>query len=491
MDHAILPGAPEGGCGRGTGVNPYGRTYPFVTANADAHAILSELRLTHEVRDLVLPLRVAWLWGFDRAFHDPPGGSLGFAGTTATIPAPVHTVDIVIIDTAGTVVFNSTAASVFRTTHLSDCHTHHYWETASGTLKVVQHRGFHGTEQAWAVPRDIRPADGALDERTSIAIPDRVRSVTVLAHDLINGGVNSQAVAGNVALTGGYNTEIATRAAPRGVRTVNQITISAAPGSGRGRKPGCEAPVQQFYSINGVVPDKYGNIAIQGFDCAWERQPIQTMLTHVFPRTAIPTKATTHLGDNCTPCCTCEDFVRVQKGVLRVWKKARRAAFAAEQTRDRFKWIIGRWLADRACRAKRLVQATFTPHGRYYVEFAAAIINNTDHCMLNLQLDIEVLDGSPALDPYPGSVTVIDAYGDMVQYELLQYEELPPETPTYIARWQLIQPQSSAIVRGRLMARKVLKPGTQAVIRLTARQVPETPGQINLPQAIEYTITWK
>ena len=140
-------------------------------------------------------------------------------------------------------------------------------------------------------------------------------------------------MAGHVRFLSGFNTvQTPDETKLSGLQRVTKLTLSATPGSGLGRYPGCESPDIVIREINGQRPDEHGRFLLSATGCYWVRQPQNTVPG---ARNLLALEPTTlQIGNDCGPCCVRDDYVRVYKGLRRVWQTYKEIGQRAVTTRD-------------------------------------------------------------------------------------------------------------------------------------------------------------
>ncbi len=241
----------------------------------------------------------------------------------------------------------------------------------------------------------IEPTDGRLDPRTIELIPRHVTQLVVRDED----GTLVELPAGtNVAIQGGYNVEIAseqfdTDGSVAGV----ELTVSADPGSGLGRYPGCEATVY-LQTINKVGPDDKGNIRIRFAgpgsskqNCYWLERPVADIGDNaevsVEPNTL-------KLHNNCGPCCKCSDMLNVYQAIRRLYNKYKRLGRRAEIVRDTLRAIHDRWRQSAECRSSTALRATLMPLSNCKMAFGVGLCNNLSDNLKGMRLKIDFTGSS-------------------------------------------------------------------------------------------------
>jgi hypothetical protein len=440
---------PDGG--RGIGVNPRGSDFPFVRPSADVRGLLADAYLAHESRDATPPLRVARIVGL----------ADGFA--TGTAPARA---EIRIADGAGFVVFDS-AGVPYSGAPFGPRLLIHEWTSDVAVCRIVQHTAFPPGEGR-DVPADLSPVDGTLDARVGVPMPRRVRRF----HEM----VENHATAGSVVFANGHNIEIAVGHTTVGLRSVTQLTFSATPGSGLGRFPGCVDPELVLRSFNGVRGDDRGDFRLDASGCYFVRQPVAGSGAGA---DVVP--ATLRVGNDCGPCCECDDYVRVQRGALGVWGRISAVGVGAEATRDEFASVVAAWQAEKACVDAKVVEVTLAPFGGIYVEVVVSVCNHSAQCLVDVSVTLSVETDAGAVTLVGEATTITDVRGNQRLYA-------PGGDGPWTAFFDAIQAMSSGTFRTRFAIPLASAGTTVAATAAASAPAPLPPGVL-LPQATTTTIT--
>jgi hypothetical protein len=268
--------------------------------------LLADFYLAHEVRDARLPLRLTWLHGFCRA--QSSCGSDGAAPSDSSEPS--HEADLVVKDSDGRVVFDSTRAAWFFARGWADRFRLYEWRTDAAVCRALVHAGTNDAEDVRVFPVELVPERAVLDERTAEVVPRRVTGFVV----------NGEQFGGEVEFVLGYNVTMDPVGAVAAPRAGTRVVVTAEPGAGLGRYPSCDEPDTVIRRINGVGPDAAGNVALSAAGCYWAERPVLSQAA-----TADLLPAALRLNNNCGPCCECTDYENTYRGVRHLSESARGA----------------------------------------------------------------------------------------------------------------------------------------------------------------------
>lgn len=428
VDVPLPPGSwailPEGG--RPTGPPTGGSKYPFVDPEPTLRGIVADFWLAHSDPGVVPPLSVTRLSGLDRAVN---GGVVVGPDVAST-----HAVDVAVADGRGLVIFDSTTAPYYYAVAYGPRLAIHEWRTADATCRLAQHTAVASAADAALLPRTITPARGALDARTSLVLPPRVRSLGT-----------DPAAPGGVTLVAGYNVALTPGAGP-------SVTIAAVAGAGAGRAPGCGGgEADALRTINGQGPDpRTGNLALDTSGCYYFRR-VWIHPDDAAPGVLVRLDGTLKVGNDCKPCCACADYADVQAGVLAGW--AGYEAIAADVGRmvDRYAAMVARWDAARACREARAVKLNAMAYNAD-VDVVVTLVNPSDACAYAVIL-VATIDPAPfvPMTVDPQASYRIDEGGGSVPVAPTFAAPSPGTPGTVAVAWPFLPPGITVGFRFRLV----------------------------------------
>ena len=370
--------------------------FPFLDADPRLAGVLADAYVAYPGgATAVPPLRVAWLAGLDAIQN---GGTPGpTSDSSPYTPTPGHAADVVVLDSAGAVVFDSTAAgAAYAATNFGANAVVHEWALAPAVCRLVQRRPA-APGPITLLPAALVPADGRLDARCCAPAGPALTGLQV--------GSTGAVQAGDLRLQAGYNVTLTPGPTQTvGRRRVTPVVVAAAPGGGIGRAPGCTAITDPaLRAINGTAGDAHGNFNLAAGGCLWCRQPVAG---------GTPTPATLAIGGDCQPCCTCADYLAVHQAVLRTWGALGVAAGAAKASALLMAGQVDRWAAQKACREAQAVRinALASPP---YIDVAASLCNVTGACLVNSVLTISAgyADPTTTVAMVAGSAVTADGTG--------------------------------------------------------------------------------
>ena len=335
-----------------------GSNYPFVRPSEDVRQLLGDFYLSFERREVaVTRLSVACLFGFGDSGGTPPAGF-----------SPTHPYDILVESGSGETVFDSCDAD-FVSRPWTDRMQILEWRTALAVCRCVQYLSWTLEDYLEGRVRQynqyITVENGELDARTWAELPARVRSIRV----------GNAVLRGAILLDSGYNCSLQEPAATAadltaisavtvqasdtliaGRRLGKSIILTASPGDGLGRYPGCEENEQPgIKSLAAAVPDSHGNVSLDATECFRVMQPLLPIRSlpqqYQYDTVSHPPEGASsslQLCNDCGPCCDCSYFVRVYAGVRRQWDLWKELAGQAGNARDLLVDLINRWNAAKS-----------------------------------------------------------------------------------------------------------------------------------------------
>jgi hypothetical protein len=442
-----------------------GHDYPLVDPSDDIRYLLADAYLSYDDPvdyDLtVVPgcgtptpgwqpaFSIKWLFGAGCAYSHKP----------AWAPTPTHDVDILVVDANDNTVFDSTTAT-FKTKEWSDRLMIYEWTGSDAVMRIVVHTKW---QDDTVTPQDydehIMPADGRLDVRTVTRMPKRVKSITV--------GLTT--MTGEIELESGFNIKtietgdiqdgddvLATQLRGRpgqpvgGGRAGKRFSINAIPGAGLGRWPGCDDEVLTINRINSTAPGDRGDFLFSTErskpPCYWFERP--STLISAWPRVTDVTPATLQLHNNCVPCCSCDDFVEVKKGIDSVYGRWLTLGRSAERIRNTYAVNRTRWLAQKDCRESQPQRLTLVTACEGLVGIGYSFCHMARECEgpLEVTFTFETFTGSSeSIIPATYDFSLVGARtrkneitGGMKPYEM------GGTMPTVTAYWDLLNAYSAA-----------------------------------------------
>lgn len=411
--------------------------YPFTPDHAFG-VVVEDLWLgvIDPQREHARPFRVSWLYGF------------GAVPATEAY-APVHVRDLIVVDAAGAVAFDSRDAAYAEVAWGSSRFVGH-WRMADGrTLQAVGRTG-----PAGGVADHLVADDAWLDERAVGRAADRVTAVTV-------GG---DPLDGVIGLEGGYNVAFEAQADARRRRVIRVVGEA---GAGAGRFPGCgETPAPLVRRINRVAPTADGRFFLRTGDC------------HRFGDAGAATVA---LVNDCTPCCPCSAYADTYAGLARTWAAWAEASAVLESVRDQHRDNVDRWNAAAAAAAAAPVQTLTRSLGGRRAYVGATYCNTSDCCRTNAEVRVTVVPysgGLPATLPDPPTV-VKAATRDACQAGAEAYAPIVAAAadgwPVLVFRFDTIRRLQPAVIEAQLR-RAAVQPGDAAKVVVTVHADPLADG---------------
>jgi len=388
------------------------------------------------------PFHVKWLYGPGCINNSNP----------AWAPTPTHAADILIVDDNDRILFDSTTAPDFLSKPWGDRLHVYIWEKPEDYIRasIVVHTKWNSIDDTIAVPREydkyLAPEHATIDARCVERRPKRVRSFTVVLDEITRCGVE---------FVEGYNMEIIhTGEVLRDNRVIQQVSMAAIPGAGLGIYPGCPPEPLVIRRINEIRPTDPGDFYMAATDCYYVRRP--TTLLSTDPRITEPEAAMLQLGNDCIPCCPCEDYVAVAEYMNRVRDRYWLTGRKAEDTRDLYHENRERWLERSCCFEARKLRLSLQPQLCPHLDVVAQFCNDTDECVENLELTIDFeqivfASNSAEGNPVPGFTFAkgVDQQPGRRSGSTSRYN-LEGAWPQFKAFWEYVEPYQDVWVKFRL-----------------------------------------
>lgn len=443
-----------------------GLDYPFVSPGLNANPtylldvreLFADFYLSYDDRGYYWsepantnPLRVYWLYGFGEG----SAFSLGQNPVPEVpIPTPTHAKDLIVIDSQNRVVFDSTQADEYDDTTIWGDHYRiiewrrnekptNYQRQQRTICRVVQFLHLHTNTEIPERPISFCPRNAVLDERTIEKIPKRVLAMRVQTGDCVSEWFHDK-----VTFVNGHNTELTIGEGATILANVPSLTTSlrkntnigfrVAAGAGKGQygicasgvceedpptgvcEPGqdisvniCdEAEGESIKTLNGVPPDKNGNISINASDCLFVRKPatyINNTPRNTYTVNGQEVRPVMQVGGDCGPCCACEDYVETAKYLTKVAQQYGVIGERVQGLQDLHKKNIERWNEQRDCRLSKPLRLLLVTQPCPCIDVVAMYCNQCDDCAENVRLTI-----SFSSSPSGGSGTIDPRYTELV-----------------------------------------------------------------------------
>lgn len=453
-----------------------GRNYPFRTAHA-LRELIGDCYLLYRDDDceLLPPFSFRWLYGFGcndvtgdddnlvsqlnlLALPGSPGPFSDLEVESGEIPiTPVHASDLVVEDSAGTVVFDTRDADRYVVNKWGAAFLVHEWANTDSdeVLRLVQRNARESGEPMPIFDVYIEPVNALLDARTCAQQLPRLRSLRKEGGDMLQG---------QISLLNGYNTtlELATTAAADGGRNSSTITFNAGPGLGDGQFPtGCEDEDEIVVRyLGGIGPRSDGNFAMDAANCYKSERPVFEEV-NASPRRVAITAGALQLSNDCGPCCDCGDYVKVYEALRRLRDRLAALFERANVTRLQYAQNASRFTQQADCRRNNPIRATATRICPDEVAFTIGFCNNTDECVTNLIMPISFdyleggLSAGTALDPPESQPAKSQAFRagnasdeccENFQGERKDFYRIGGTYPHLYAAWDRVDPGGTAYV---------------------------------------------
>lgn len=287
-----------------------------------------------------------------------------------------------------------------------------------------------------------------LDPRTYNRLPSQLTSIATRS--------------GITELIAGFNYRIDVEPIPvvDGQRRQTRIVFNAIPGAGEGRFSDCGEAVSPIRRIGGREAGADGNFVLDADGCFRLQRPLSIFEDEDgrianygnLDLSAEDARHAIQINADCGPRCPDSYYLRVHRGMLRMWDRWKEAAQAVEQVRDDYNIIKARWDAQRACRLENPIKLVISPERGCKFTLGGLLCNMTGVCLISLEMrfKVEVFDGGV---PDLGILTGSPCAQAVIRGSFTEGQEaydVGGDWPQYVADFPFASPQDSSSVRFRL-----------------------------------------
>ena len=437
---------PYGRSGLGLSQGQSGLNYPFVLPSEDIRYLLADFFLAFEdegdydpaVPKFSGPYTIAWMYGL---------GCLETAAPDWT-PTPTHDVDLIVKDSTGAIVFDSTTVEDFTSFDWGPAWRIYEWFSTTAICRLVVHTKWN-PETTQPLPRNydehILPENGLLNDRAVVKLPKRVRSLSAVLDTISRQATD---------LVAGYNVRIDVEQVPfrSGGRSETRLVFNAIPGEGQGRYDDCGVAVDYIRRINGVSPTSTGEFLFVAKDCMFTRTPMEQ--TSVDPVRFRPQYETDPLaphlllGNDCGRCCECDDFVQLANDIHTERDLYQDIGDSVSQARELYIQNRETWIKKTKCYRTPL-RLTLVAQTGAYIDVVGQYINQTDQCLRDLALTF-ACTSDPEATPDPKTVKYATLRDTSIPKKKNQQYTMDGTWGEFKAYWDSVKPGDTVRVRFRL-----------------------------------------
>lgn len=263
----------------------------------------------------------------------------------------------------GSVAFTSTGSNFIQTAIGS-------WTLLEWANSTAAARLLLNTEKVAEFSWPVALTNAILVGHATQPLQPIVRSITV----------DGETYTGTVEIVGGYNIlteEVPTIGASR-PRNTSRVRIRGMPGDGVGTYPDCDAEEDPaIYTINGVGPDGQGNFILDPRDCYRGQVPVTN------PLGGPPWQFEDNsykLFNDCSPCCDCDDYIKVYDELLReVYEAAKTVSTRFYNVKTDYSSRVDEIEAQKTCREEPTLELRMD--GRHgWCVYVQLIVRNNGGC---------------------------------------------------------------------------------------------------------------
>jgi hypothetical protein len=315
-----------------------------------------------------------------------------------------------------------------------------------------------------------------IDPRTYSRVPGRLSTL--------------QGNTGPVELVAGYNMRIDVEpiSVADGKRRQTRIVFNAIPGAGLGRFSDCGEERSPIRRIGGREAGSDGNFLLDADGCFRIQRPVSIFEEDDVGRIAVygdtgigeaDAKHALRIDSDCAPLCPDSYYIRVHRGMLRMWDRWKTLAEDLEAVRDDYRTVKARWDAQRACRLANPIRLVVAAEKGCKFTIGGLFCNMSGVCLANTEIRFKLtLRDRDAVDLATGSPcsqAVIQSSFTKGQ----EYYDMGGTWPQYFASFPYINSQDTSSVRFR-----VCVPGCTSTKSLQVEMTvhgPDVEGSENYP----------
>lgn len=372
-----------------------GLDYPLVAPTEDVRYLIADFELSFD--DLgeygagpkvVPPLKIKYLYNVGCVDYGRPEGF--------PTPRNADKADIQIVDSAGTVVFDTFAGGTGDSIKDWGADYKLYsWKKSNQICSLLAYKTWQpDAYKNGEGPRRrnydkyLAPVNAQIDSRAVYKMPKRLRSLSVKSSPNCNTVCGPYT--GRISFRNGFNTTLTTADTTiNNFRVNTAITFSAIAGSGAGKYSSCpdtSIVAQSITKINGATAPG-GDFVIAATDCLWAKKPTTRPAgaAYVIPSPTVPQQ----IGGNCGPCCKCEDYAAAAEEINRVQAFYVQIGDRVNNVKFQHEANIERWLAQQSCSINPL-KLLLVPQRCPYMDVVAMICNPCQECINNSLITVSL-----------------------------------------------------------------------------------------------------
>lgn len=434
---------PHGRNGIGIAQPESGKDYPLVSPSDDVRYLLADFYLAYDdpadyddtVDPFTPPFKITWLYMEANGTENGP---------IDDFPDGVHAADVIITDADDRTVFDSTGADAEDRDWGTRLHIY-CWETSTAVCRMVTHTKW--SPDATPTPHEydqyIAPESAELDGHVVRRMPKRVKSLTVVLTTVNDGPVDF--IAGNNMAMSSLDPLV------RKHRNVRQISMGAVPGAGTGIAPGCTPTALVIRRVNQIPPTAAGDFLLSATGCFYARQP--AAIVQEVPRLSAVIPSMLQIGNDCSPCCACDDYVSTARYMNTVGAQYQTIGEQLQEYATTHADNVSRWDVAKSCIESRPLRLALQPQICPFLDVAAQFCNQSADCQtgpLILTIDFSATpDGDATATPGFGFITGLDHITGRRTGKTERYT-IGGTWPVFTATWDTIEAFMAVSVRFRL-----------------------------------------
>jgi len=370
---------------RGVGViQPQsGLDYPLTSPSADVRYLIADMDLSYDdpgdygaPNQAEPPLRIKYLYGV---------GTNDNTHAASFFDSVAHAADILIVDNADRVVFNSVTADNFSSTPWGTDYHLYSWGGDTATCSLLVYTTWpENDDEMRQYDKRLAPTRAIIDPRATYRLPKHVKSLRV--------ETDGTRLGGHVNFKNGFNTEITNDGTTTVDYVVNtNVTLAATAGIGEGKYDTCgdESATQDkaITTINNVGGLR-GDFLIGATDCLWARKQTIPLDDGYGPAPADESNGHIMMGGDCQECCKCSDYVDLALKINQFQSQYVNIGARVKDIKDYHEQNIQNWVDERDCGTQRPLRLLLVAQRCPYMDVVLMVCNPCTTCLFSNTLQV-------------------------------------------------------------------------------------------------------
>jgi hypothetical protein len=360
-----------------------GLDYPLTAPSADIRYLIADMDLSYDdpgdygaPQQTAPPLSIKYLYGIGT---DDNTNAASFFGTVT------HAADILIVDSADRVIFNSVTATNFSSAAWGTDYHLYSWSSENATCSLLVYTTWPANDDEMRqYAKRLAPTRAVIDSRATYRRPKHVRSLRV--------ETSGEKLKGHVTFNNGFNTEITNDATTTVDYVVNtNVTLTATAGSGEGKYDTCgdesstqDKAITKINSVSGLN----GDFLVSATDCLWARKQTVAVEGVYGPAPVNESNGHIMLGGDCQECCKCDDYVDLAQKINQFQSQYVNIGARVKDIKDYHEQNIQNWVDERACGTQRPLRLLLVAQRCPYMDVVLMVCNPCTTCLFSNTLQV-------------------------------------------------------------------------------------------------------